>query len=107
MWDALIRAKFVYGLESTQNNPDQATRLDAFDYKGLRQILKLEPTFRNRNNSNAAVLQAANLRGGYISNTGQAIRDGKVIKPVHRRARSIRIKLEVQNKQSIKKTRQD
>ena len=45
VYDAVIRSKLVYGLESVQINDDLKRKMDAFQLKGLRQILKLTTTF--------------------------------------------------------------
>ena len=44
VWDAIIRSKLMYGLESLQLNKDLREDLDVFQRKGLRQILKVPTT---------------------------------------------------------------
>ena len=58
--DAVIRAKLLYGLESAQLTPAQQRRIEVFQLKGFRKILKMTTTFVERNNSNAEVFRRAN-----------------------------------------------
>ena len=60
VYDAVIRTKLVYGLESVQLNDSLKSRIDAFQLKGLRQILKMRTTYVDRANSNTVVFQKAN-----------------------------------------------
>ena len=60
VYDAVVRSKLAYGLESLQINECLKARIDAFHLKGLRQILKLEPTFRNREMTNEHVMAEVN-----------------------------------------------
>ena len=55
VYDAVIRAKLIYGLESAQINDSMKKKLDAFQLKGLRQVLKMQTTYMNRTNTNRAV----------------------------------------------------
>jgi hypothetical protein len=57
--DAVIRSKLMYGLESLQLNESALKRLDTFQLKGLRKILKLKTTYIDRANSNARVFELA------------------------------------------------
>ena len=59
-FDAVIRAKLLYGLESAQLNPSQQRRIEVFQLKGFRKILKMKTTYVERNNSNAEVFRRAN-----------------------------------------------
>ena len=58
--DAVIRAKLLYGIESAQLTPSHQRRIEVFQLKGLRKILKMTTTFVERNNSNAEVFRRAN-----------------------------------------------
>ena len=66
VYDALIRAKLMYGLESAQLNESVKRKLDTFQLKGLRQILKLTTTYAQglaggeRSHTNEYVFQEAN-----------------------------------------------
>jgi len=53
-------SKLIYGLESVQVNDSLKHKIDAFQLKGLRQILKLQTTYVNRANSNEHVFRVAN-----------------------------------------------
>ena len=39
--DAIIRAKLLYGIESAQLTPSLQRRIEVFQLKGLRKILKM------------------------------------------------------------------
>ena len=60
--DAVIRSKLVYGLETAQLNDSHLSKLDVFQLKGLRKILRMQTTFVNRANTNEKVYQEANDR---------------------------------------------
>ena len=60
VYDAVIRTKLIYGLESVQLNDSLKSQINAFQLKELRQILKLHTTFIDRANSNAEVFRRAN-----------------------------------------------
>ena len=50
--DAVIRAKVLYGLDSAQLNEPHLKRLDVFQLKIFRKILKLKTTYIDRSNTN-------------------------------------------------------
>ena len=64
VYDMVIRAKLMYGLETLEINKSIIRRLAAF--KGLRKILKLDTTYGQmvqgslRTNSNEEVIRLAN-----------------------------------------------
>ena len=60
VYDAVIRSKLVYGLESLHLNAGTLSHLNAFQLKGLRRILNLKHTFIDRSNTNHKILQTAN-----------------------------------------------
>ena len=60
VYDAVIRSKLIYGLESVQINDSLKRKLDAFQLKGIRQILQLKTTYVDRANSNEVVFRKAN-----------------------------------------------
>ena len=60
VFDAVIRTKLLYGLESAQLNESAKKKLDTFQLKGLRNILKLKTTFIDRSNTNEEVFRRAN-----------------------------------------------
>ena len=73
VYDSIIRSKLMYSLESAALTPADKKDLDTFQLKGLRQILKLKPTYSAfineqgqtvpriiRENTNANVYATAN-----------------------------------------------
>ena len=60
IFDAVIRSKLVYGLDSLQINEGTLKHLNAFQLKGLRKILGLKTTYVERANSNKVVFSKAN-----------------------------------------------
>ena len=58
--DAVVRSKLVYGLEVTHLPKFLTQKLDVFQLKGLRKILKLQTTFVDRSNSNKKVFEMCN-----------------------------------------------
>ena len=64
IYDAVVRAKLIYGLETVQVNDSLKQKIDAFQLKGLRQILKMQTTFVNRGNTNELVFRRANALAG-------------------------------------------
>ena len=59
IFDAIIRSKLLYGLETVHLTTAMLKKIDAFQLRCLRRILQMAPTFINRANSNTAVLQRA------------------------------------------------
>ena len=57
---AVIRSKLLYGLPSVALNDSLRKKLDIFQRKGLRQILKTKTTFVTRSNTNAYIIKVAN-----------------------------------------------
>ena len=64
VFDAILRSKLMYGLESAQLTESSRQRLDTFQLKGLRQILKITTTYVDRHHSNAYVYARANEQLG-------------------------------------------
>ena len=60
VWNAVIRSKLTYGLVTVQINTDKASRLDAFQLKGIRRILGWKTTYIERENTNKKLRAAAN-----------------------------------------------
>ena len=58
--DAVLRSKLLYGLESAQLIPSVLKKLETFQLKVLRKILKIDTTYINRVNSNASVFNRIN-----------------------------------------------
>jgi len=59
VFDAIIRSKLVYGLETVHLPKFLSQKLDTLQLKGLRKILKLDTTFINRANTNKSVYEKA------------------------------------------------
>ena len=60
VYDAIIKSKLLYGLDSVSINDTLRRQLDVFQMKGYRRILKLQTTFINKANTNIYVLKKAN-----------------------------------------------
>ena len=60
--EAVLRAKLLYGLESAQLIPSVLKRIEVFQLKVLRTILKMDTTFINRANTNQVVFGTANKK---------------------------------------------
>ena len=58
--DAVLRSKLLYGLESAQLIPSVLKKLETFQLKVLRKILKIETTYINRVNSNVSIFNRIN-----------------------------------------------
>ena len=58
-FDAVIRSKLLYGLETVHLIAGLLKKVNAFQLRCLRRILGLAPTFIDRANTNMAVLQKA------------------------------------------------
>ena len=59
VFDAIIRSKLLYGLETVHLTQAMYKRIDAFQYRSLRRILGMPSTFINRANTNKKLLEAA------------------------------------------------
>ena len=57
IYNALIGNRLVYGFHTLPLKLDLLSKLDAFQMTRLRQILKLQPTYMNRDHTNEKVLQ--------------------------------------------------
>ena len=58
--DAVLRSKLLYGFESSQLIPSRLKRLEVFQLKVLRQMLRMHTTHIDRNSSNQKVFDRAN-----------------------------------------------
>ena len=58
--DAVIRAKLMYVLESAQLDEVQLRKLDTFQLKGLRKILRMQTTYKYKTNTNEKVREEDN-----------------------------------------------
>ena len=59
MFDAIIRSKLLYGLETIHLTQSLSKKLDAFQFRCIRKILGMSPTFINRANTNKKLLETA------------------------------------------------
>ena len=59
IFDAVIRSKLLYSLETVHLTGTLRMKLDAFHLRGLRQILRMQTTYVNRQNTNQRVYQTA------------------------------------------------
>ena len=57
--------KLIYGLESAVFSDNAKKKLDTFQLKGLRKILKLTTTHIHRSNTNEYVYELANKEADY------------------------------------------
>ena len=60
VFDSILKSKVLYGLECIQLTKSDLSKLDAFQMKGLRRILKIPPTFIDRTYTNQKVLDLLN-----------------------------------------------
>ena len=59
IFDAVIKSKLLYGLETTQLTNKCLKRIDAFQIRGLRKILGLKHTYWDRTATNSRILEEA------------------------------------------------
>jgi len=64
VYNAIVRSKLMYGLDSAQLNESHQQRLDVFQLKGLRKILGMKTTYIERSNTNDKVIREANRSAG-------------------------------------------
>ena len=62
VFDAILKTKLLYGLETMQLTIAEQNKLDAFQVKGLRRILQLPPTFIDRGCPNHFVYEMAEMQ---------------------------------------------
>ena len=55
MQEAVVRSKLVYGLESLYLTDSLQNKLNVFQLKGFRKILKMDTTYVNRANTNEVI----------------------------------------------------
>ena len=65
VYQAVIQNKLIYGLETVHLTQAMLNKINAFQLRGLRSILNLEPTFVNRRNTNEFVLTMASEKAGH------------------------------------------
>jgi hypothetical protein len=62
IYQALIESKLTYGLHVLPLKDELLNKMNAFQMRGIRQLLKIAPTHVDRNNSNKKVLELAEER---------------------------------------------
>ena len=62
VFDAVIRSKLMYGLESTALKSSILKQLDAFQMKGIRKIMRLPSSYADREMTNERALKIAHDR---------------------------------------------
>jgi hypothetical protein len=59
IYDAIIKSKLLYGMETTHVTKVMQKKIDAFQLRGLRKILRMQTTYTRRTNTNVRVLAEA------------------------------------------------
>jgi len=84
VFNSICRSKLMYGLETLQMSKAMTNRLDSFQCKGFRKILKWKSTYIDRENTNNKIIREANriMMEVKITNSGKGNLDShdKVIK---------------------------
>ena len=57
IFDEVVRSKLLYGLETIQLTGAMLKKIDAFQIRCLKRILRIPSTFTDRQNPNRVVLQ--------------------------------------------------
>ena len=85
IYNAVVRSKVAYSLETAPLTTAHKKRLDAFQQKGLRQIMGIQPTFIDRSMTNKKVLDYANVIMNNMSSLDEyyelAKKEGEAHKP--------------------------
>ena len=61
IYDAVVKTRLLYGLETVELTKNQHSKLNAFHLKGLRKILKMKTTYIDRTCTNEEVFKRANF----------------------------------------------
>ena len=61
MFDAGIRSKLLYALETAELTKSLINRIDAFQLRGLRGILRMKHSYHDITSTNATVLENATI----------------------------------------------
>ena len=62
VYNAIVKTKLLYSLETIQLTKSELSKIDAFQMKGLRRILKIPSTYIDRTHTNDVVLQKRTKR---------------------------------------------
>ncbi len=60
IFDAIIRSKLLYGLETVFLTEARLKRIDSLQYRGIRKILQVPTTFIDRTYSNSKLIELSN-----------------------------------------------
>ena len=78
VFKAIMHSKLMYSLEVIQLTQNDLNKLDAFQMKALRRILKIPSTFIDRAQTDQVVLQTANTHGVYVQKLSDFWRQRKI-----------------------------
>ena len=59
IWEAIVKSKIMYGLESAQITPSRQAKINTYQLKGIRQILQKQTTYIDRRNTNTKLIEEA------------------------------------------------
>ena len=72
-YDAIVRSKLLYGLETLHLTKALIRKVGAFHLRGLRKVLGLSTTFLDRANMNQSVINRANAAVAYDANDTNSV----------------------------------
>ena len=78
VYNAIIKTKLLYSLETIQLTKSELSKIDAFQMKGLRRILKIPSTYIDRTQTNDVVLQKANETGTHTQRLSESWKEQKL-----------------------------
>ena len=78
VYNAIIKTKLLYSLETIQLTKSELSKIDAFHMKGLRRILKIPSTYIDRTQTNDVVLQKANETGTHTQRLSESWKEQKL-----------------------------
>ena len=77
--NAIVRSKLLYGLEAIQLTQTEISKLNAFQNRSLRRILKIPPTFIDRSYSNQRMYEEIrDQHGCKFEHFGETWRTAKI-----------------------------
>ena len=79
VFNAIVRSKLLYGLEAIQLTQTEISKLNAFQNRSLRRILKIPPTFIDRSYSNQRMYEEIrDQHGCKFEHFGETWRTAKI-----------------------------
>ena len=78
VFNSIVKSKLMYGLETIQLTQGEQNKIDAFQMKRIRRILKIPPTFIDRSQTNQAVRDQAMRYGVNIEKFSETWRQQKL-----------------------------